>query len=143
MSIAERRRRGARPWDDALGERASVKALLALGIVVVLGFLGFLVADPLYDAAARSICSSYAADQGLVLIEARGAPPGRLGFASFPNYSCDFSDSGHTVFVDENDGLIDPSWEYRGWRAAGWLAWVSCLAAGVGLSFYLGLLQRD
>jgi len=121
-----------------------VKALLALGIVVVLGFLGFRVSDPLYDAAARSICSPYAADQGLVLVEARGSPAGRPAFASFPNYSCDFTDStGRTVFVDENDGLIEHTWTYRGWRAAGWLAWVSCIAAGVGLSWYLGLLKRD
>lgn len=121
-----------------------MKAVFALGIVVVLGFVGFRIADPLYDAAARSICAPYAAEHGLVLIEARGAPPGRLGFASFPNYSCDFSDStGRAVFVDENDGLIDHTWTYRGWRAAGWLAWVSSIAAGVGVSWYLGLLKRD
>ena len=133
-----------RPWEDAPGERGSVKAVLALGIVVVLGFLGFRVADPLYDAAARSICSSYAGDQELVLVEARGAPSGRLGFASFPNYSCRFSDkAGHPVFVDENDGLVEPTWEYRGWRAAGWLAWVSSIAAGVGLSWRLGLLKPE
>ena len=121
-----------------------MKAVLALGIVIVLGFLGFRVADPLYDAAARSICSSYAADQGLVLVHARGAPTGRLGFASFPNYSCRLSDStGRTVFVDENDRLVEPTWEYRGWRAAGWFSWVFSLAAGVGLSWYFGLLKRD
>ena len=126
------------------GERGSVKPLLALGIVIVLGFLGFLIADPLYDTAARSICSSYASDRGLVVIEARGAPPGRLGFASFPDYSCRLSDAtGTTVFVDENDDLIDPTWGYRGWRAAGWLAWVASIAAGVGLSWRLGLLRRD
>ena len=121
-----------------------MKPLLALGIVVVLGFLGVQVSDPLYDAAARSICSGYAAEQGLVLLEARGAPNDRPAFASFPDYSCDFSDStGRTVFVDENDDLIEPTWTYRGWRAAGWLAWVSSIAAGVGLSWYLGLLKRD
>ncbi|HEX5938407.1 MAG TPA: hypothetical protein VFZ75_12100 [Actinomycetota bacterium] len=118
-----------------------MKALLALGIVVVLGFR---VSDPLYDAAARSICAPYAAEQGLVLVEARGAPPGRLGFASFPNYSCDFSDSsGHTVFVDENDDLIEPTLTYRGWRIAGWLAWISAIVAGVALAWNLGLLKRD
>jgi GNAT superfamily N-acetyltransferase len=42
--------------------------------VVVLGFLGPQLADPLYDAAARSICSAHAADHGLVLIEANGRP---------------------------------------------------------------------
>lgn len=138
------RRWEERPWEDALGERGSVKALLALGIVVGLGFLGFRLADPLYDAAARSMCAPYAAEQGLVLVEARGAPPGRLGFASFPNYSCDFSDpTGRTVFVDENDALIEPTWTYRGWRIAGWIAWVSAIAVGVGLSWHLGLLKRD
>jgi len=121
-----------------------VKAVLALGIVVVLGFLGFRVADPLYDAAARAICSSYSDDQGLTLVDARGAPSGRLGFASFPNYSCRFSDAtGDTVFVDENDDRIEPTWEYRGWRAVGWFAWVSAIAAGVGLSWYLRLLKHD
>jgi hypothetical protein len=79
-----------------------------------------------------------------VLLEARGAPPGRLGFASFPNYSCDFSDAtGRTVFVNENDGLIEPTWTYRGWRIAGWLSWVSAIVAGVGLSWHFGLLGRD
>lgn len=121
-----------------------MKALLALGIVVVLGFLGFRVSDPLYDAAARSICSAYAAEHGLKLVAARGTAHGRLAFASFPDHSCDSSDAtGRAVFVDENDDLIEPTWTYRGWRAAGWLAWVSSLAAGVGLSWYLGLLKRD
>ena len=121
-----------------------MRALAALGIVVVFGIAGFMLSDPLYDASARSICSSYAADRHLVLIEARGAPSGRLGFASFPNYSCDFSDStGRPVFVDENDRLIEPTWAYRGWRAAGWGVWVAAIVAGVGLSVRLGLLRRD
>jgi hypothetical protein len=91
-----------------------VNAVLALGIVVVFGFLGALASDPLYDAAARSICSTYAADRGLELIEARGSPEGRLAFASFPNYSCDFAGpDGATIVVDENDDLIEPTWVYR------------------------------
>jgi hypothetical protein len=121
-----------------------VKAVLALGIVVVFGFLGFRVADPMWDAAARSICSTYTVDHDLVLVEARGAPPGRLGFASFPDYSCRFTDAtGSAVFVDENDGLIEPTWAYRGFRAVGWLSWTLSLVAGVGLSAALGLLKRD
>ena len=121
-----------------------MKAALALGIVLVFGFVGFQVADPIYDAAARSICSTYAADHDLMLTEARGTPPGRLGFRYFPHYTCRFKDaSGSTVFVDENDGLIEPTWAYRGLRAAGWLSWVLSLAAGVGLSAAVGLLKRD
>jgi hypothetical protein len=42
-------------------------------MVIVSGFLGFRIADPMLDAAARSICSTYANDHGLVLIEANGA----------------------------------------------------------------------
>jgi hypothetical protein len=121
-----------------------VKAFLALGIVIVFGFLGFQVADPMYDAAARSICTTYAADHGLVLIEAHGTPSGRRGFRFFPDYSCRFADSiGSTVSVDEKDRLIEPTWEYRGLRAAGWLSWTLSLAAGIGLSSALGLLKRD
>jgi hypothetical protein len=121
-----------------------MKAVLALGIVIVFGFLGFRVSDPLYDAAARSVCSSYAVDHGLVLVEAGGAPSGRFGFASFPHYSCRFSDStGDTVFVDENDRLIEPTWAYRGFRFAGWLSWISAIAGGISLSWCLGLLKRD
>lgn len=113
-----------------------MRALLALGIVIVFGFLGFQVADPMYDAAARSICTTYAADHGLVLVEARGTPSGRSGFRYFPDYSCRFADpTGSTVFVDEEDRLIEPTWTYRGLRAAGWLSWALSLAAGVGLSF--------
>jgi hypothetical protein len=121
-----------------------MKSLLALGIVLVAGFIGYQVSDPLYDAAARSICSRYAADQGLELIKARGSATGRLAFRSFPNYSCDFIDrDGSTVFVDENDRLIEPTWAYRGLRAGGWLVWTLCIAAGVGVSWHLGLLKRD
>jgi hypothetical protein len=117
---------------------------LALGIVIVCGSLGFQVADPIHDAAARSICSTYAADHGLVLVEARGMPSGRRGFQYFPEYSCRFvSPTGATVVVDERDRLIEPTWKYRGLRAAGWLAWVLSLAAGIGLSSALGLLKRD
>jgi hypothetical protein len=120
-----------------------VKPVVALGIIVVLGFLGFLVADPIHDAAARSICSTYAAEEGLVLVEARGLPAGRLGFSSFPDYSCDFRDpAGAMVFVDENDGLIDKTWTYRALRVTGWLAWVVAIAACVGISAALGLLNR-
>lgn len=121
-----------------------MKPLLALGIVIVFGFLGFRISDPLYDAAARSICSTYAAAQGLELVEARGSAAGRLAFRNFPNYSCTFVDrDGDPVFVDENDGLIDPTWAYRGLRAGGWLAWALSIAAGVAVSWYLGLLKRD
>ena len=121
-----------------------MKALLALGIVIVLGYLGYRISDPLYDAAARSICSGYAAEQGLVLVEARGTAEGRLAFASFPDYSCDFTDpSGRLVFVDENDGLIEPTLTYYAWRIAGWVAWVGAIVVGVGLSWRLGLLRRD
>jgi hypothetical protein len=122
----------------------SVKAVLALGIVVVFGFLGFQVADPIYDAAARSICSTYAADHGLVLSEAHGTPQGRRGYRYFPHYSCRFTDAtGSSVFVDENDRLIEPTWAYRALRAAGWFAWTLSLVAGVGLSVTLGLLKRS
>jgi hypothetical protein len=118
--------------------------MLALGIVIVCGFLGSRGADPLYDAAAWSICSTYAADKDLELNEATGSPTGRRGFAYFPDYSCQFTDSsGTTVFVDENDRLIEPTWTYRGLRAAGWLSWVLGLAVGVGISAALRLLERD
>jgi hypothetical protein len=119
-------------------------ALLALAIVVVFGFLGFQAADPLYDAAARTACSTYAQDHGLELIQANGMPSGRSGFRSFHDYSCGFADpTGATVFVDENDELIEPTWAYRGLRVAGWLSWVVGLALGVGLAWFLGLLHRD
>jgi hypothetical protein len=121
-----------------------VKRILALGLVVALGYVGFRLADPLYDAAARSICSGYAADEGLVLVDARGSATGRRAFRSFPDYSCMFLDAqGGTVFVDENDGLIATSWTYRALRVAGWLAWVVGVAAGVGLAATFGLLSRD
>lgn len=126
----------------ALGAR--VKAVVALGIIAVLGFLGFQVADPPYDAAARTICSNYAEDEGLVLVEARGMRTGRLAFRSFPDYSCRFRDSaGSAVFVDENDRLIEPMWTYRALRAAGWLAWTVGIVAGVGISAAFGLMKRD
>jgi hypothetical protein len=37
-----------------------MKAAIASVIVIVCAVPGFLVADPLYDAAARSACSTYA-----------------------------------------------------------------------------------
>jgi hypothetical protein len=121
-----------------------VKPVLALGIVVALAFLGFQLADPFYDAAARSVCSTYAADHGLVLVEARGSPRGRRGFRSFPDYSCRFRDgAGSWAFVDQNDGLIEPTWTYHALRTVGWLSWVVGVATGVGVSAALGLLKQD
>jgi hypothetical protein len=134
----------ARTPSTHIGRVLGVKAVLALGIITALGFLGFQVADPLYDAAARTICSNHAEDEGLVLVEARGTPTGRFGFSSFPDYSCRFRDSaGSAVFVDENDRLIEPTWTYRALRAAGWLAWVVGIVAGVGISAAFGLMKRD
>lgn len=113
-----------------------MRALLALGIVIVFGFLGFQVADPMYDAAARSICTTYAADHGLVLVEARGTRPAEVAFGTSRTIRAGSPiPTGSTVFVDEEDRLIEPTWTYRGLRAAGWLSWALSLAAGVGLSF--------
>ena len=119
-----------------------MKSILALGTIAVFGFLGYRISDPLYDAAARSICSEHAEDQGLV--DARGAQTGRLAFRAFPDYSCEFRDPvGATVSVDENDGLIEGTWTYRALRAAGWLSWVAGIVLGVGISVALGLLKRE
>ena len=121
-----------------------MKPVLALGVVIVFGFVGYKVSDPAFDAAARSICSSYAADHGLALTKANGQLGGRRAFRYFSVYSCTFTDSlGSTVFVEEKDRLISPTWEYRGLRALGWLATTASLAAGVGLSSVVGLLERD
>jgi hypothetical protein len=121
-----------------------VKAVLALGVVIFFGFVGYKVSDPMFDAGARSICSSYAAEHGLTLMDANGQLAGRRAFQNFSVYSCTFTDSlGSTVFVEEKDRLISPTWEYRGLRTLGWLAMTASLAAGVGLSSAMGLLERD
>jgi hypothetical protein len=78
-----------------------------------------------------------------VLVEADGRPHGRRGFRHFPDYACRFTDAtGSTVLVDENDGLIEPTWTYRALRIAGWLSWVLGVVAGVGVSAAFGLLKR-
>ena len=89
-------------------------------IVIASGFLGSLVAAPVFDLAARSICSTYAADEGLVLIDAHGGPH------SVPAYSCRFKDAqGTTVIVDENDHLVELAYRHRGYSLGGFFAWGS------------------
>lgn len=118
--------------------------MLALAIVAVFGIAGFRVADSAFDSAARSICSTYAADRGLILIDAYGSIGGRPAFSYFPVYSCKFTDpAGGAVIVDENDRLISPTWEYRALRLTGWVVAVASLAAGLGVSSALKLLQND
>ena len=115
-----------------------------MGLVIVFGFVGYKLSDPIFDAAAGTICESHAANLGLVLVRADGRLAGRLAFRNFPVYSCTFTDtSGSIIFVDEQDNLLEPSWEYRGFRAAGWLTVIVTLAAGVGLSSFFGLLDFD
>lgn len=121
-----------------------MKAVLALVIVGIFGVVGFRVADSAFDAAARAICSTYAADRGWVLTDAYGLMAGRRAFRAFPVYSCRFTDSsGSVVFVDEHDRLISPTWEYRALRLAGWVVTVAGLAAGLGVSSALNLLKSD
>ena len=121
-----------------------MKAFLSIGLVIVFGFIGYKVSDPIFDEAAGTICESHASNRGLVLVRADGRLAGRLAFRNFPVYSCTFTDtSGSMVFVDEQDNLLDPSWEYRGLRAVGWLTMFVTLAAGVGLSSFLGLFDFD
>lgn len=137
-------RRHGRLQGEHAGHVALVKQVLALGLVVAFGYVGFRLSDPLYDGAARAICSGFADDEGLALVEARGSSTGRPAFRSFPDYSCTFRDAeGATIIVDENDGLIAKSWTYRALRVVGWLAWVVGVAAGVALAATFGLLKRD
>ena len=134
--------RAGHPYWELASSR--MKALVALGVVIVFGFVGYKLSDPVFDGAARSICSSHAAARRLLLTEAEGRLTGRLAFRNFSIYSCTFTTpSGSPVRVEENDGLIDPTWEYRGLRSVGWLVLTASLAAGVGLSSALGLLEFD
>jgi hypothetical protein len=113
------------------------KTMIGIGIVIVSGFLGFLIAGPVWDAGAREICSRYAADEGLVLIDAQGGP------RSVPAFSCRFTDpTGSTVIVDENDHLIELNYRYRGYGIGGFAAWALVILVGFRLSQFLGILQR-
>ena len=121
-----------------------MKAFLALVVVIIFGFVGYKLSDPIFDEAARTICEAHAADRGLVLVRADGQLSGRPAFRGFPVYSCTFTDlSGSAISLDERDNLLDQTWEYRGLRAAGWLTVTVSLATGVGLSSFLGLLKFD
>jgi hypothetical protein len=112
------------------------KTMVGIGIVIASGFLGFLVAGPVYDAAARSICSTYAADEGLVLIDAQGGPH------SVPAYSCRFKDpTGTTVIVDEDDHLIELTYRQRGYSIGGFFVWGFVILGGFRLSQSLGLFR--
>mgnify|MGYP003289184694 CR=1 FL=1 len=119
------------------------KQMIGIGIVILSGFLGFLIAGPVFDAGARSICSTYAADEGLVFIDAEGSPLREGSLHPLPAYSCRFRDpTGSTVIVDESDHLIELTYPHRGRGLAGFLVWAFVLVVGVRLSRSLGLFQR-
>jgi len=112
------------------------KTMVGFGIVIASGFLGSLVAAPVFDVAARSICSTYAADEGLVLIDAQGGPH------SVPAYSCWLRDrTGKTVRVDENDHLVDLTYRHRGYSLGGFFAWGFVILVGFRLSQVLGFFR--
>jgi hypothetical protein len=114
----------------------STKTTIGIGILIVSVFVGFLAAGPVWDAGARSICSTYAADGGLVLIDAQGGPH------SVPAYSCRFTDpKGSTVIVDENDHLIELTYRHRGYGLAGFGAWALVVMVAVRLCRSLNLFQ--
>jgi hypothetical protein len=119
-----------------------VKRVLALGLIVIGGFVGYQLSDPLYDAAAGSLCGHHAANHQLTLEEAHGRAAGYLAFRSFPEFACRFSDSsGPPVWIDENDGIIEPTWPYRSLRIAAWGIWVGGIIAGAGAASKLGLFD--
>ena len=112
------------------------KTMVGIGIVIASGFLGSLVAAPVFDLAARSICSTYAADEGLVLIDAQGGPH------SVPAYSCRFKDpQGTTVIGDENDHLVELTYRHRGYSLGGFFAWGFVILVGFRLCQSLGLFR--
>src|ERR671936_954804 len=87
---------------------------VGIGILIASAFVGFLLAQPLWDSAARAICSQYGARERLVLLDADGGPH------SIPQFSCRFRDAkGSTVIVDENDHLIELNYRHRGWVLSG------------------------
>jgi len=125
-----------------------MKTWIALGIVVVMGWIGFAVSDPVFDTAAEHLCLAHAEKSGLVLEESDG----RFGWRRYrnwftprsPTYWCRFtSPLGEAVFIDELDRVMDVTWESRGLRLVGWFLVVSPLVAGVAISGMTGLLERD
>ena len=110
--------------------------MVGIGIVIASGFLGSLAAAPVFDLAARSICSTYAADERLVLIDAQGGPH------SVPAYSCLFKDpQGTTKIVDENDHLVELTYRHRGYSLGGFFVWGFVILVGFRLSQSLGLFR--
>jgi hypothetical protein len=122
--------------DDPRRTSEFTKLIVGFGIVIASVLLGFLIAAPVFDAGARSICSGYASEEDLVLIDAEGNPfrGGRLH--PIPAYSCRFRDpTGATLVVDESDDLIDVTrYPQRGRGLAGFLVWAGVVLAGVALS---------
>jgi hypothetical protein len=125
-----------------------MKAFLALGVIGVMAWIGFAVSDPIFDAAARNLCSAHAQEHGLELLEAEGI----FGYRRMRNwwtprsaaYWCRFEDkAGQVVFIDELDRTMHVTWESRATRFAGWGAIVLPIVAGVAISGVLGLLKRD
>jgi hypothetical protein len=86
-----------------------MKQILGLGLVIVMGYVGFRLADPIYDAAARSICSAYAADRGLVLIEARGSSVSRPASGSRRRSVCSGASEPAPVRADGSNRLKRPT----------------------------------
>lgn len=114
----------------------AVIALAATGLVF------FLVTDPLFDAAASEVCGKHGLAHGYVLIDAQG----HLGYrpSSAPDFSCTFEDGGgRTVFVDENDGVVEGTAKYLALRFSGWILPVVGAAIGMIGAAKLGLIGDD
>jgi hypothetical protein len=112
------------------------KTMVGIGIVIASGFLGSLAAAPVFDLAARSICSTFAADEGFMLIDAQGGPH------SVPAYRCRFKDpTGTTVIVDEDDHLVELTYRHRGYGLGGFFVWGFVILVGFRLSQSIGLFR--
>lgn len=96
-----------------------MKAVTALVIVAAFSWIGFSLADPLYNVAALHLCSAHAEENGLELVDYEGAFVYRAKRVWFtrttPAYWCEFQDPrGNTILLDEQDRSMRVTWTSRG-----------------------------
>jgi hypothetical protein len=123
-----------------------------LGLLILIGFawVGFVIADSAFDAAARSSCGAYAETKGLTLEDANGSIGRRTWFSGREGwgrqysslYSCRFRDpSGNTIFIEEAEEVIEDTAAYHTYRLGGWAIATLGLVAGGAVAHTTGLLK--